>query len=115
MPKKSLLWLGSSIGNFDRPAAASFLKNMGLDHGDSILIGIDNCSDAAMICNGYDDPQGVTRKFILEGVDHAGRTLHGTEAESALHSRNFEYVSRWNEVLGRHEVSIPSRAGENRR
>lgn len=49
--------------------------------------------------------QGVTRAFILEGVDVAGRTLGG-EAAEVLNQRNFEYVNRWNAQLGRHEVSL---------
>lgn len=69
-----------------------------------MLIGIDNCSDAEMIVTGYNDPKGVTSRFIMEGVDHAGRTLHGRVQGGGLNSDNFEYVTRWNQVLGRHEV-----------
>jgi hypothetical protein len=49
------------------------------------------------------DEQGVTKAFILEGVDVAGRTL-GTEAAKVLNQSNFEYVNRWNVKAGRHEV-----------
>ena len=48
--------------------------------------------------------QGVTRAFILEGIDVAGRTLGG-EAAEVLQQKNFDYVNRWNAELGRHEVS----------
>lgn len=68
-----------------------------------MLIGIDNCDDAAMISNGYDDPEGVTRRFILEGVNVAGKVLG---CEEVLKEENFDYVSRWNARLGRHEVSF---------
>lgn len=104
---KSLLWLGSSIGNFTRSGATSFLANIVsnvLQAGDTMLIGIDNCSDAEMIVTGYNDPKGVTSRFIMEGVDHAGRTLHGNVQGGGLKSENFEYVTRWNQVQGRHEV-----------
>lgn len=48
--------------------------------------------------------QGVTRAFILEGIDVAGRTLGG-DAAQVLQQENFDYVNRWNAELGRHEVS----------
>lgn len=49
--------------------------------------------------------QGVTRAFILEGVDVAGRTLGG-EAATVLNQSNFDYVNRWNAERGRHEVRL---------
>ncbi|KAI5481354.1 hypothetical protein MNV49_004976 [Pseudohyphozyma bogoriensis] len=107
---KSLLWLGSSIGNFNRDEAAAFLKNISdnvLKKGDTMLIGVDNCSDGEMIATAYDDPQGVTQSFIFEGVDHAGRALHGTlPGQGGLASKNFDYVSRWNAEIGRHEAYV---------
>lgn len=45
--EKTILHMGSSIGNFSRPDAASFLHNFGeiLRPGDRMLIGIDACCD----------------------------------------------------------------------
>ncbi|KAL8286340.1 hypothetical protein RQP46_004828 [Phenoliferia psychrophenolica] len=107
---KSLLWLGSSIGNFSRPDAVEFLKkiaNTVLQPGDTMVIGVDNCADESMIRTGYDDPQGVTRSFIFEGVDHAGRALHGVlDGAGGLASKNFDYISRWNAQIGRHEAYV---------
>lgn len=57
---RSLLWLGSSIGNFSRPEAAEFLKKIAdtvLHPGDTFAIGVDNCADGDMISAAYDDPQ----------------------------------------------------------
>lgn len=117
---KALLWLGSSIGNFSRTDAASFVKNIAdnvLNVGDSFLIGIDNCNDGAMISNAYDDPQGVTRRFIFEGVEVGGRTLHGElNGDGGMRAKNFDYVSRWNAPVGRHEVrSFPLFLGRDSR
>lgn len=53
----SILWLGSSVGNFDRQEAVEFLKNVILAPGDTMLIGIDNCDDKAKIEEAYNDPQ----------------------------------------------------------
>ncbi|GAA5833679.1 hypothetical protein JCM11251_003203 [Rhodosporidiobolus azoricus] len=101
----SILWLGSSIGNFTREEAVEFLKGIELSEGDTMLIGVDGCADGPRIETAYNDPEGVTRAFILEGVDVAGRTL-GEEAAKVLKADNFEYVNRWNAKVGRHEAYI---------
>ncbi|KAK4051527.1 hypothetical protein OIV83_002667 [Microbotryomycetes sp. JL201] len=101
----SILWLGSSVGNFHRDEAVQFLRNVKLGPGDTLLIGVDSCDDKAKVENAYNDPEGVTRRFIFEGIDHAGRTLHSND-ESPLHSRNFEYVSHYNKEMGRHEAYL---------
>ncbi|GAA6042900.1 hypothetical protein JCM8097_002759 [Rhodosporidiobolus ruineniae] len=101
----SILWLGSSIGNFTRSEAVQFLKGIELAEGDTMLIGVDGCADGPKIEEAYNDPEGVTRAFILEGVNVAGRTLGG-EAEEVVKQENFEYVNRWNATLGRHEAYI---------
>jgi hypothetical protein len=103
--RKSLLWLGSSIGNLSRSEAASFLQGIArnvLVGGDTMLIGIDNCNEGAKISTGYDDPQGVTRRFILEGVNQSGEALG--RGGKMLKEENFDYISHWNAEIGRHEV-----------
>jgi len=105
--KTSILWLGSSIGNFTREEAVEFLKGIHLAGGDTMLIGVDGCDDGPEIEVAYNDPEGVTRDFILEGVDVAGRTLHpDLPADQGLCSSNFEYANRWNATLGRHEAYV---------
>ncbi|SCZ99550.1 BZ3500_MvSof-1268-A1-R1_Chr3-1g06089 [Microbotryum saponariae] len=108
----SIMWLGSSIGNFSRREACLFLKNVKLRPGETMLIGIDGCDDAATIESAYNDPEGVTRRFILEGVDQAGRALAANTAKgdhpdgSPLCSTNFEYENWYNQKEGRHEAYI---------
>lgn len=108
---KSLLWLGSSIGNLTREEAADFLKNISdnvLNVGDTMVIGIDNCQDGDKIVEAYNDPSKVTQRFILEGVNQS-RIALGDSTTQGMKEENFEYVNRWNASLGRHEVSrIPS-------
>lgn len=45
---KTILWLGSSLGNFKRHEVPPFLAGFGevLQTGDTMLIGIDSCKDA---------------------------------------------------------------------
>jgi uncharacterized SAM-dependent methyltransferase len=44
---KTILWLGSSLGNFKRHEVPPFLAGFGavLQTGDTMLIGIDSCKD----------------------------------------------------------------------
>ena len=48
---KCVMSLGSSIGNFDRKDAASFLKQFSdcLQYGDTLLIGLDACNDPGKV------------------------------------------------------------------
>lgn len=62
-----LLFLGSSIGNFDLLGAEKFLSNMWhlLHDGDYILIGFDLRKDISILMRAYNDRNGITREFNL--------------------------------------------------
>ncbi|XXG99181.1 hypothetical protein Hte_005516 [Hypoxylon texense] len=79
--RKCVLSLGSSIGNFHRDEAASFLKGFAdvLQPADSFLIGLDSCTDPSKIYHAYNDKQGTTHRFIRNGLAHANKIL-GYEA-----------------------------------
>ncbi|KAJ3250986.1 hypothetical protein HDU77_006197 [Chytriomyces hyalinus] len=101
---RTLLWLGSSIGNYSRAEAAEFLKRVqtiAMDTGDTFLCGIDRRNNAAIVKAAYDDPKGVTRDFILNGLDHVERIL---DIQDTFKRDLFEYVSIYNDDLGRHEA-----------
>ncbi|KAK4191955.1 hypothetical protein QBC35DRAFT_470231 [Podospora australis] len=78
--RKCILSLGSSIGNFERSDAASFLKGFTdvLGHGDTMLIGLDACSNPAKVYHAYNDKEGITHEFILNGLRHANKVLGET-------------------------------------
>ena len=59
------LFLGSNIGNFDRPAAGEFLAEIrgALRPGDALLLGTDLVKPEAQLLLAYDDPLGVTAAF----------------------------------------------------
>lgn len=71
------LWLGSSVGNFNIKDAAEFLK--GLQHAagsnSSLLLCTDLWKKSSILHAAYDDSQGVTREFIINGMKHMLRTL----------------------------------------
>ncbi|KAI1205698.1 C-type lectin protein [Annulohypoxylon truncatum] len=79
--RKCVLSLGSSIGNFHRDEAASFLKGFAdvLQPADGFLIGLDSCTDPSKVYHAYNDQFGVTHRFILNGLVHANEIL-GHEA-----------------------------------
>lgn len=74
--------------------------------GDVMLIGMDRRNDPALVARAYDDRAGWTARFLLNGLARAQRLLDTTAHghNSNLDPRAFEYVSRYNEPLGRHEA-----------
>src|SRR5262245_43532945 len=64
---KLVLWLGSSVGNFARDEAASFLARVreAMAPGDALLIGIDLRKSRSVLERAYDDSAGVTQRFTL--------------------------------------------------
>lgn len=100
--KRCLLWLGSSIGNFDRRGAAEFLRtaaSTALRAGDTMLVSVDRRNKPEEVALAYHDPAGVTTDFIMNGLDHADRVLGG----NVLDKSKFEYYDRYNDTEGRHE------------
>src|SRR5881275_1314720 len=62
-----VLFLGSTIGNFDRDAGDTFLREVRatLRPGDALLLGTDLEKAAELQLLAYDDPAGVTAAFNL--------------------------------------------------
>ncbi|HUO26903.1 MAG TPA: L-histidine N(alpha)-methyltransferase [Candidatus Aquilonibacter sp.] len=88
-----VLFLGSTIGNFDRPAGVKFLADVRriLQHGDSLLLGTDLEKSTAELLAAYDDDLGVTAAFNLNLLVRINREL---EADFDL--QEFEHVARIN-------------------
>ncbi len=60
-----VLFLGSNIGNFDRPVAESLLRSIrhALQPGSALLLGADLVKPRHTLTLAYDDPLGVTAAF----------------------------------------------------
>jgi dimethylhistidine N-methyltransferase len=101
-----LLFLGSTIGNFTRAAAASFLGHIRkrMQPGDYLLLGADLVKPRAQILSAYDDPIGVTAAFNLNLLARINREL---EADFEL--SQFAHEARWNERHSRIEMHLRSR------
>ncbi|KAL1407321.1 hypothetical protein Q8F55_006743 [Vanrija albida] len=103
------LFLGSSLGNFDRESAAPFLRSLPLRQGDTLLLGLDGrpapgAEGRRKVEVAYNDPQGHTRAFEEHGWDVAMEELG-----LAKDDHKVEFVGRYNEVLGRHEAYFRSK------
>jgi uncharacterized SAM-dependent methyltransferase len=72
-----VLFLGSTIGNFDRPAGVKFLADVRriLEAGDSLLLGTDLEKPSAQLTRAYDDELGVTAAFDLNLLARINREL----------------------------------------
>lgn len=101
---KTLLWLGSSIGNFPYSDAVGFLNaiNAALRPGDNLVVGIDACTDAEKVFHAYNDKDGTTHKFILNGLSHASRLLQ----DSSISPEGWEVIGKYNIGIGRHEAYL---------
>ncbi|KAF8908854.1 DUF323 domain-containing protein [Gymnopilus junonius] len=70
IPPLHIMFLGSTLGNFDRQGASSFLRSLPLraGSGDTLLIGLDHDNDKAVIEEAYNDSRGYTKRFIFNGL-----------------------------------------------
>ncbi|KAI9720218.1 MAG: hypothetical protein M1812_003036 [Candelaria pacifica] len=75
----TLLFLGSSIGNFSRPDCCDFLKDISRtlrpEKGDALLVAFDHCSDPAKIWKAYHDPDGVHKAFLMNALTNANAVM----------------------------------------
>ena len=71
------LFLGSNIGNFERPDAVALLHEMRAKMGDDdrILIGVDRVKDVATLEAAYNDAAGVTAAFNKNLLARLNREL----------------------------------------
>jgi L-histidine Nalpha-methyltransferase len=100
-----VLFLGSTIGNFDRDAGEEFLKEMRgiLQPGDALLLGTDLEKSVDLQMLAYDDPAGVTAAFNLNLLARINREL-GADFDLS----SFEHHARWNRVERRIEMHLRS-------
>ena len=99
---KCILSMGSSIGNFDRTEAGEFLKAFShvLRDQDFFLIGIDACQDADRIYHAYNDREGKTHEFILNGLTHANKLM----GKEIFKGGEWKVVGEFDKDAGRHQA-----------
>ena len=101
---KTILSLGSSIGNFNRVEAAEFLAQFAdfFTTNDTFLLGIDGCTDGPTIYHAYNDCQGLTHEFVLNGLTHANELL----GRQVFHLPDWKVIGEYDEQAGRHHAFV---------
>ena len=104
-----VMFLGSTIGNFDRPADVKFLRELRriLRPGDSLLLGTDLEKPLRQLLDAYDDALGVTAAFNLNLLSRINRQLG---ADFQLN--DFEHMARFNTESGSIEMHLRSKRNQ---
>jgi L-histidine N-alpha-methyltransferase len=96
-----LIFLGSSIGNFNEAETTSFWRSVA-DHlpaGDFFLLGVDLVKDVDVLEAAYNDSAGVTARFTNNYFARINRELG-----AALDLSQIEHQATWNPALERIEI-----------
>lgn len=97
---------GSTIGNFEREEAVSFLRRVRRAGGPAIelVIGVDLPKERALLEAAYDDAAGVTARFNSNALRVLNRR-HG----ASFRLDDFQHRAVWNEAASRVEMHLVSR------
>ncbi len=100
-----VLFLGSNIGNFNRPTALRFLRHLwhSLNDGDLVLIGFDLKKDLDVLYDAYNDKKGITKEFNFNVLDRINQTLGGN-----FDRKNFQHQGLYNIQTGAMESYLIS-------
>ncbi|MCA9321862.1 MAG: L-histidine N(alpha)-methyltransferase [Planctomycetes bacterium] len=106
---KLVLWLGSNIGNLDRPTALQFLRKVRstLVGRDRFLVGIDLRKDGETLEAAYDDASGVTERFNKNILRRINRELGGN-----FDLDSFRYDAQYRETEGRVVMQLISQVAQ---
>src|SRR5437016_1889425 len=91
--RKLVLFIGSTIGNFEPQEAVQFLSRVrrSLQPGDAVLLGFDLAKDPDLLHAAYNDSQGVTAQFNKNMLARINR-----EAGGHFDLDTFRHVAFWN-------------------
>jgi len=76
---KLIIFLGSSIGNFEPKESVTFLRNLRnkMEKNDNLLVGIDLHKNKKVLEAAYNDQKGMTARFNLNLLTRINRELRG--------------------------------------
>ncbi len=105
-----LLFLGSTIGNFEPAEAREFIREIRrrLRPGDGFLLGTDLIKSVTSMLAAYDDALGVTAAFNLNLLLMLDREL-GAD----FNVENFEHEARWSAPTRRIEMHLVARTAHS--
>ena len=104
-----VLFLGSSIGNFEPPVAEGFLGmvRQNLKPGDVVLLSTDLVKDLGRMLAAYDDILGVTAAFNLNLLQRINRELRAN-----FDLKQFRHKARYDDSEQRIEMHMQSTAAQ---
>jgi L-histidine N-alpha-methyltransferase len=103
--RKLVLFIGSSIGNFEPMEASDILAKLrtNLDPGDTVLLGTDMRKSSDVLIPAYDDAQGITAAFNKNILVRINRELGAN-----FDLDQFAHKIVWNSELSRIEMHLES-------
>ena len=103
--RRLVLYIGSSIGNFDPAEAAALLRRLRgqLAPGDLLLLGVDHIKDRNTLLRAYNDAAGVTAEFNRNVLTRIKRELGGNFRPGL-----FRHRVCWNDRESRIEMHLES-------
>lgn len=103
--RQLIVFLGSTIGNFEAPEASRFLGEVRrlMRPGDHFLIGVDLIKDERELIAAYDDARGITADFNRNLLTRINRELDGRFDLAA-----FTHAVCWNRPDHRIEMCLRS-------
>jgi L-histidine Nalpha-methyltransferase len=103
--RRLVLYIGSSIGNFDPQEAVALLRKLRrrLAPGDWLLLGVDHVKDRTTLLRAYNDNAGVTAEFNRNMLARVRRELGGN-----LRPGLFRHRAWWNDQVARMEMHLES-------
>jgi len=107
--RKLVLFIGSSVGNFDPREAEALLRDLrdGLHPGDALLLGTDLVKSPELLVPAYDDAAGITARFNLNLLARLNREL-GADFDLS----KFKHHAVWNAAEERMEMHLESTAAQ---
>ncbi len=107
--RRLVLYIGSSIGNFEPEEAAHLLAKVRaqLHPGDGMLLGVDLVKDEQMLLAAYDDSAGTTAAFNKNMLARLNRDLGANFDPDA-----FLHRAVWNPGHSRMEMHLESRLAQ---
>jgi L-histidine Nalpha-methyltransferase len=103
--RKLVLYIGSSIGNFEPPDSVRLLRRIRqtLRTGDALLLGADFAKSPKILLPAYNDSQGVTESFSKNILRRLNREL-----DADFNLDLFRHVALWNRQQSRMEIYLES-------
>jgi len=108
--RRMVLYIGSSIGNFEPHQAALLLRRAraALEVGDSFLLGVDLVKQEEVLLAAYDDAAGVTAAFNRNVLVRLNREL-----DAEFDPEAFAHCAVWNSAASRIEMHLKSRVAQH--